>query len=80
MFKNKKPVVKLIPFKRMVKSDQREEFLTEKQMAEIMGRSIYTLQKDRCYGRGVPFVKFGKSVRYRVGDFLDYVHANRVAP
>jgi hypothetical protein len=74
----RRPVAKVIPFSRVIDEVDPDDFLTEAQLANILGRSPSTLQKDRCYGRGVPFVKFGGMVRYRFGDLLDYIAAHRV--
>jgi hypothetical protein len=43
-------------------------FLTESELAERHRRSVRTVQADRLKGGGVPFVKVGKSVRYRLVD------------
>jgi predicted DNA-binding transcriptional regulator AlpA len=40
------------------------KFLTEKQVAEIMGLSIKTLQRWRLFGEGPEWKKFGTAVRY----------------
>jgi len=48
-----------------------EALLTEAQVAEIIGRGVPTLQKDRVRGTGPSFVKIGRLVRYRPSD----VHA-----
>ena len=40
------------------------KFLTEKQVAEIMGLSIKTRQRWRLFGEGPEFKKFGTAVRY----------------
>ena len=70
----------LIPFKRMVDFSVIDEQLTEAQLSEILGRSVYTIQKDRCYKRGVPYIKVGHNVRYRLGDVLNYIKACRIDP
>jgi hypothetical protein len=49
--------------------------LNEKQLAERWGVSIRTLQAARVKGSGVPFVRIGRSVRYRLEDVLAYEHA-----
>lgn len=46
--------------------------LTEAQLAERQQRSVRTLQADRLKGGGVPFVKFGRSVRYRLVDVVEW--------
>jgi hypothetical protein len=49
--------------------------LNEKQLAERWGVSIRTLQAARVKGGGVPFVRIGRSVRYRMEDVLAYEQA-----
>src|ERR1700676_2610587 len=49
--------------------------LNEKQLAERWGVSIRTLQAARVKGGGVPFVRIGRSVRYRLEDVLAYEQA-----
>jgi hypothetical protein len=49
--------------------------LNEKQLAERWGVSIRTLQATRVKGGGVPFVRIGRSVRYRLEDVLAYEQA-----
>lgn len=46
--------------------------LTEKQLAERWNISVRTLQAARVKGLGVPFVRIGRSVRYRLEDVLSY--------
>ena len=45
-----------------------DQLVGAKVCSQIVCRSESTLAKDRVYGTGIPFVKFGRSVRYRVGD------------
>ena len=40
------------------------KFLNEKQVAEIMGISVKTLQRWRLFGEGPGWKKFGTAVRY----------------
>jgi hypothetical protein len=67
----------VIPFNRIHDAEP-SELLTEVQVAAILGRAPSTLQKDRCYGRGVPYIKAGQQVRYRVGDLVEYIDAHRI--
>jgi hypothetical protein len=50
----------------------RAERLNEKQLAERWDVSVRTLQAARVRGTGVPFVRIGRAVRYRMEDVLDY--------
>ena len=40
----------------------------EKQAAEWLGLSVRWLQESRVTGEGPPFLKIGRSVRYRIED------------
>lgn len=50
-----------------------EELLDERAIAKLTGRARATLQKDRLYGRGIPFVRIGRLVRYRRSDYEHYI-------
>lgn len=45
-----------------------DQFLNDREIANWLGISRAKLKKDRQRGAGLPFHKFGKSIRYRVGD------------
>jgi hypothetical protein len=52
-----------------------ERLLTERETSERINRAVSTLQKDRCIGGGIPFVKIGRQVRYRESDIQRYIEA-----
>jgi hypothetical protein len=52
-----------------------EAFLTETQLAARHQRSVKTLRNARVSGGYVPFVKIGRSVRYRLSDVLAFEQA-----
>ncbi|MGJ0393308.1 MAG: helix-turn-helix transcriptional regulator [Methylocystis sp.] len=55
-------------------SDEKSEvLLDEKEVSAITGRAPATLQKDRVNGRGIPFVRIGRLVRYRKSDVTRYI-------
>jgi hypothetical protein len=58
--------------------DELPEVMTTPQLAGFMQTTENSLAQDRYLGRGIPFVKFGKRVRYLRNDVLDYIAANRV--
>jgi hypothetical protein len=46
----------------------------EKEVARLLKVSVFKLQRDRCRGTGIPFIKFGRMIRYRksaVDGFID---------
>lgn len=47
--------------------------LSDHQVAKITGRARSTLQKDRVSGAGIPFIRIGRLVRYRLSDVRDYI-------
>lgn len=55
--------------------DPTSTFLTEGQLADRHQRARKTLQNDRVSGKGVPFVKIGRSVRYRLSDVIAWENA-----
>lgn len=47
-------------------------------VAAILDCSLATIERDRWIGKGIPFTKFGRMVRYRKADireWLDKHHA-----
>jgi excisionase family DNA binding protein len=56
--------------------DVTPELLTETEAAELLRQRVKTLQARRVTGGGVPFVKIGRTVRYRRADVLAYIAAN----
>jgi excisionase family DNA binding protein len=48
---------------------------SDHEVANITGRSRSTLQKDRLVGGGIPFVRFGRMIRYRRSDVEQYLSA-----
>lgn len=54
------------------------ELLTPPELAKFLRTTPGSLAQDRYNGRGVPFVKFGKRIRYLRQDVIDYIAANRM--
>jgi predicted DNA-binding transcriptional regulator AlpA len=51
------------------------KFLNEKQVAEILGISVKTLQRWRLFGEGPAWKKFGAAVRYPVAALQAYIES-----
>jgi hypothetical protein len=54
---------------------EHDELLTESEAAQLRRQSVRTLQAERLRGGGCPFVKLGRSVRYRRSDVLNFIEA-----
>lgn len=50
--------------------------LTQAEAARVIGKSEKWLERDRWAGPTVPYIKLGRSVRYRVADLLTYIESN----
>jgi hypothetical protein len=51
----------------------KESRLTPEQAAKVRGISISKENKDRMFGSGPPFEKYGRTVRYRYGTLLEWM-------
>jgi hypothetical protein len=59
---------------------ERLRSVPEKGATEITGFPVKTLQNWRALRKGPAYYKVGRSVRYRVGDLLDFMENCRVDP
>lgn len=61
-----------------VKDNFSELWLTEKQVALLIGFSLSTLQKNRHEGKGIPYSKIGRLVRYALSDIIAYMNEHKI--
>lgn len=54
------------------------ELLTDVQVEQRTHRPRESLRKDRRNGMGIPYLKWGRSVRYRASDVVAWMEANTV--
>lgn len=54
-----------------VESD--EALFNQKTISEVLKISEAKLERDRWLGNGIPFLKLGRSVRYRKGDVTKWL-------
>jgi hypothetical protein len=57
-----------------------QKLLTEKEVANLCSVSVSTLRNDRWLGKGMPYVKIGKSVRYDIDSIFAYLEQNKIEP
>ena len=55
-----------------------KRYLTEHEVSEITSRSLSALRKDRHFGRGIPYSKLGRQVRYAQADVDRYMTSCRI--
>jgi len=56
------------------------QYLNEKEVSKIIGRSLPTLRNDRFNGRGLPYIKIGRSVRYALKDLVEFMESRKIVP
>lgn len=56
----------------------KQRYLTDKQVAELIGQAVQSLKNDRCNGVGLPYVKLKKTVRYDYQDVIEYMEKRKV--
>ena len=52
--------------------------LTEDELAKKLGIPKTSLQQDRFYRKGLPYLKIGKKIRYDAAVVADYLESCRV--
>lgn len=60
--------------------DSIPKLLDEHEAAKVQKKSVQTLRNERHLRRGCPYLKLGRSVRYRLDDLLDYLDRHRIDP
>ena len=56
----------------------RYQWLNEMEVACLIGISVHTLRQHRHKGIGLPYVKYGKSVRYSIADISSYLESRKI--
>ncbi len=54
--------------------------LSERQVAERLNVAEVTLQQWRCQGKGPPFVRLGRMIRYRASDLEVFLISQEIVP
>jgi hypothetical protein len=53
-------------------------YLKERGVSRITGRALQTLRNDRFHGRGIPYYKIGRSVRYKLEDVIAFMEQRKI--
>ncbi len=56
-----------------------DELLKEEEVAEIIKLGLSTLRNMRHNQKGLPYVKLGRSVRYKRSDVEQYINEHTIA-
>ena len=55
-------------------------FVNEKKAQKIRGCGLSTLRNERHEGRGIPYYKDGRRVKYFLPDIYEYMKARKIIP
>jgi hypothetical protein len=58
--------------------DSPKQYVTEREVNLITRRALSTLRNDRSSGRGIPYIKVGRSVRYDLADVIRFMEQHKV--
>ena len=60
--------------------NQDVRYLTEVQVSRLTGLAVPTLRNQRHLGRGIPYIKLKRAVRYNSQDVLSFMESRKVIP
>ncbi len=63
-----------------MKANETPKYLDERQVAKITGRGVQTLRNERSLGKGIPYIKLDRAVRYNYSDVIDFMERRKVQP
>jgi len=53
-------------------------YINEHVVSKITGIAVQTLRNDRHRRRGIPYIKIGRSCRYKLADVIEFMERHRV--
>lgn len=59
---------------------EQDKFISDVQLSKFIGKAAQSLRNDRQQGKGPPYYKIGRSVRYKFSEVLSYLESRRVDP
>ena len=54
------------------------QYINEVNVSDMTGMSVATLRNHRWLGKGIPYIKIGRTVRYQESEVLEYLENLRV--
>jgi hypothetical protein len=55
-----------------------KQYIDERVVAKIRGCGVQRLRNERHLGKGIPYVKDGRSVRYDQEDVIEYMEKRKI--
>jgi predicted DNA-binding transcriptional regulator AlpA len=57
--------------------DGSDRWLSERETARLIGMSRAWLQRERVAGKGIPYAKLNRAVRYRLSDIVGWMEGRK---
>lgn len=58
----------------------RAQFISENEVALITGLATGTLRNWRFVGKGMPYHRIGRAIRYDYNDVIEFMRVQRIEP
>ena len=58
--------------------ERSEKYINEVQVFEMTDIAVQTLRNHRFQGRGIPYYKIGRSIRYRLDDVIAFMEGHKI--
>ena len=55
-----------------------KKYISEKEVSAMTGRALQTLRNDRFEGKGFPYIKYGKAIKYDQDEVIAIMEAHKV--
>lgn len=60
--------------------EEQERYLPPHSVEEMTGLKYQTLSNQRHLGKGIPYYKVGRAIRYRLVDVIAFMERHRIDP
>lgn len=60
--------------------ETKDKYLTDRAVEELTGIKRQSLANSRHLGRGIPYSRVGRSIRYKLADVLSFMEQHRIDP
>jgi len=55
-----------------------KKYISEKEVSAMTGRGLQTLRDDRYKGKGFPYIKYGKAIKYDQDEVIAIMEAHKI--
>jgi len=55
-----------------------QQYIDEREVSRLIKRALSSLRNDRFQGKGLPYRKFGRSVRYNREEVINFMESRKI--